>query len=406
MEEERQNPSMDESEEGEDDVALLDDREAAAEIVLTENDQQNADLDEDMDETPAEPEEGNKAPAQDDSVVGFLGHKDSVFCVAVHPFCDLNANVNTIAVTGGGDEHAYIWNITTGTTLFELKGHKDSVVSVGFNFNGNLIATGSYDATVKVWETSTGNLLFTLDGPQNEIEWVQWHAKGNVVLAGSRDGLSWMWNTVDGKCMSVFAGHEAPVTCGTFSQDGKLVVTGSEDMTVRIWDPKTGQPAHVIRGPKFHTGPITSVDTHPSNLVVSGAQDGEARLSNMTTGKLLGNLSGHDDSVEAVAFSLVAPFIATGSLDSKVNIYDLSTLQIRGTCKHDDAVTRLIWHPTQPFVFSSSVDQTVRLWDGRSAQVAKVWRGHHNSVLDFALTKDGSYFISASDDQAALVFKV
>lgn len=124
-----------------------------------------------------------------------------------------------MVVTGGGDDRAFLWDMTTGDLLFELSGHKDSVSAVGFSVDGKLVATGAYDGAVNVWDTQSGKLLHLLEGPTDGIEWLQWHPRGNVVLAGSRDKTAWMW-TSNGMCMNVFSGHAEAVSCGTFSEDG------------------------------------------------------------------------------------------------------------------------------------------------------------------------------------------
>src|SRR4051794_2044449 len=86
---------------------------------------------------------------------------------------------------------------------------------------------------------------------------------------------------------------------------GKLVVTGSEDATVRVWDPKSkGSNATVqLQGHGFHTDAIICMNINSSNLVVTGSQDNTAKVSNLSTGKVLGNLVQHSDSVETVGFS-------------------------------------------------------------------------------------------------------
>lgn len=128
-------------------------------------------------------------------------------------------------VSGGGDDIAILWKQISPTEVQPvhiLRGHSDSVVALGFNFDGTLVATGGYDGLVKIWSVDTGTCMTTLEGPSEEVEWIQWHQKGDVILAGSGDGTVWMWLATTAVCMHVFAGHEASVTCGSFSPSGKV----------------------------------------------------------------------------------------------------------------------------------------------------------------------------------------
>jgi WD40 repeat protein len=59
------------------------------------------------------------------------------------------------AIIGGMDDRAFLWYVPQETNApppIELSGHTDTVTSVGFNFNGNLLLTGAYDGTVRVWQ--------------------------------------------------------------------------------------------------------------------------------------------------------------------------------------------------------------------------------------------------------------
>jgi len=74
-----------------------------------------------------------------------------------------------VVATGGGDDRAFIWKVSTGEKLFELSGHKDSVIAVAFSSTGKFLATGGMDGVVKVWESETGKLVVTLEGPDEVI---------------------------------------------------------------------------------------------------------------------------------------------------------------------------------------------------------------------------------------------
>ncbi|KAG7025146.1 SPAC25H1.08c, partial [Cucurbita argyrosperma subsp. argyrosperma] len=150
----------------------------------------------------------------DDSIHTFTGHTGEVYTVACSP---IDA---TLVATGGGDDKGFMWKIGRGGFAQELTGHKDSVSSLAFSANGQLLASGSFDGVIQIWDTSSGNLKCTLEGPGGGIEWVRWHPRGHLVLAGSEDSTAWMWNADRGVYLNIFSGHGASVTCGDFTPDG------------------------------------------------------------------------------------------------------------------------------------------------------------------------------------------
>jgi len=260
---------------------------------------------------------------------------------------------------------------------------------------------------VKVWSTADGALVKTLEGPGGGCEWVKWHPKGDVVLAGSEDFTMWMWLAQSGTCMQVFSGHQGPVTSGGFTPDGKAVVStgGEDDMSLRVWNPKTGECTATLQGHAFHQAGITCSAIHSDSAVVlTGAEDGCVRVSNISSNRILGALEGHEDSVEAAGFSGHLPLAATAGVDGKLLIWDCATLSQRGACVHPDAITRMAWHPLQPLVFTACLDGMVRCWDLRTGGAVRQYGGHAAAVQDLALSPDGSMVVSGGDDNSGKVF--
>ncbi|CAK4662952.1 unnamed protein product [Aphanomyces euteiches] len=362
------------------------------------------------------------AEVVDDARLVFRGHTGPVYAMAIHPLD------KSIVLSGGGDDVGLIWSMDDLSIKHVLKGHEDSVVAVGFSFDGTLAATGGYDGVVKIWVVQTGALLHTLDGPSQEIEWIKWHAKGNVVLAGSGDGTAWMWLAATGECMHVFAGHEDSITCGSFTGSGKMIVTGSADATVRLWNPKTGECVHVFRGQDFHEGPICDVVCHPKQpVMISCAQDGTARLLQIQAKRQLAILAhgtneatrgtvaddegeGLVNSVECAGFCNTLNWCATGDLGGELRIWDLATYQCRHVCRHDSVgVIKLQWHPTEPFVYTVTTDGMIHVWDARNGQLQKRLSGHQEMILDMEfVVRNGVPLdvVTASEDETVRIFSL
>ena len=49
-------------------------------------------------------------------------------------------------------------------------GHQDSVSTVAFSSDGQLLASGSLDGVIQIWDITSGSLKCTLDGPGAGIE--------------------------------------------------------------------------------------------------------------------------------------------------------------------------------------------------------------------------------------------
>ncbi|KAJ3262276.1 hypothetical protein HK103_002689 [Boothiomyces macroporosus] len=377
---------------------IQEDEVAEAYDIPEYNEEEIKEMENEMDEDMGD--EVQQIELEDDSIQGFFEHKDPVYSIALHP------NNPLIAATGGGDDKSVLWKLDTGEKIADLATHTDSCSSVAFNFDGKYVASGGMDGKVFVYDTETFTLVTAVEGP-SVVTWLKWHPRGNVLLAGSEDGTVWMWTIPNGNCMNVFTGHAESISCGQFTPDGKLIVTGSMDGLVHVWDPKTG--AAVKRWSpedgRFHQGPVTSLSVNKeSTLILSGSHDGTTRLLQISTEKIIGKLDDHSDSVETVQFSPALNFVAAGSVDGKLQVWDYQSMKQRFTGTHDEAITKVSFTPDGTKLVSASVDGTLKVWDVRTGELLRTLKGHQNTVLDFDIRKDGEIVVTGSDDGTSMVF--
>jgi len=69
------------------------------------------------------------ANIRDEAEITFKKHTAPVFACSLHPSYNW-------AVTGSEDDHAYVWETSTGDVLYEITDHKDTVTEAHFSHDG------------------------------------------------------------------------------------------------------------------------------------------------------------------------------------------------------------------------------------------------------------------------------
>jgi len=114
----------------------------------------------------------------------------------------------------------------------------------------------------------------------------------------------------------------------------------------------------------------------------------------------------HDTSVLCVAWSRDSEFLASGSQDGKIKVWQVRT----GKCLrrfeqgHLEGVTCLSFARDGTQILSGSFDATLRMHGLKSGKTLKIFRGHTSYVNDCLFTPEGSRVLSASSDGSIKVW--
>ena len=131
--------------------------------------------------------------------------------------------------------------------------------------------------------------------------------------------------------------------------------------------------------------------------VVQGSED-PADSNDSPIGYMV--LYGHTDEINFIEFSCDGQYVATGSDDKTVRIWDTQTYSQVGDplTGHTDFVLSACFSPDGKLVASTSEDGTVRIWNARSKsheQVGETFTGHLGVEVASFLGK-GNHIISTS----------
>ncbi|CAE6443508.1 unnamed protein product [Rhizoctonia solani] len=326
------------------------------------------------------------------------GHTEQVTSVTFSPD-------HSHLASGSCDNTIRIWDVRTGHPIGRpFTGHTSTVNSVSYSPDGSRLASASFDYTIRLWDTRTG---LTILGPlTTHLDWVTsvtFSPNAAFIASGSWDKSIQVYDALTGSTvLGPLQGHIHYVNSVIFSPDSSHLFSCSDDGTVRLWNVQVAVAPAPLSPSWGLSGPFGSVRySHNGLRIVSGSQDGTIHIWKVQTGELvLGPLSGHDDAISCVGYSLCDKYIASASLDDTLRIWDSETgKDIHGPIQgHNDSVRCIRFSPAETVVASGSDDGSIRLWDFKSAKCVMVLFKGDSPVWSVGFSPDGQYVASGLGD--------
>ncbi|KAG8704415.1 hypothetical protein FRC09_003539 [Ceratobasidium sp. 395] len=158
-----------------------------------------------------------------------------------------------------------------------------------------------------------------------------------------------------------------------------------------------------------HSSMVHSVTYSPDGAyIASGSHDRTVRIWDARGGQPVGQpLKGHEGGVLSLAYSPDGSRIASGSYDNTIRIWDARTGQAIGQplVGHTCWVYSVAYSPDGAYIASGAGDNTVRIWDAHSGQsIGQPLEGHKFAVLSVAYSPDGAHIASGSDDMTVRIW--
>lgn len=240
--------------------------------------------------------------------------------------------------------------------------------SIRFNRDGSEIIGGASDGRVYLYDRERGQCFTSIAAHDNDVNAVCFgDTNGHLFFTAGDDGICKVWDhraLADGdRPVGAFAGHRDGITFIDSKGDDRYILTNSKDQTIKLWDIRcfSSLTAQEIT--------IKSVSTQswdyryepvPRKLINCKPLEGDGSVYTFRGGhSVLHTL------IRAHFSPLYTGqrYIYTGCARGICAIYDILTGKIVGQLKGHNAVVRdCIWHPYENEIITTSWDGVTALW--------------------------------------------
>ena len=226
--------------------------------------------------------------------------------------------------------------------------HNDYVTGLAFSSDGKMIGTAGEDKTAAIYDVDTGKLVVRLDGHTDALSGLWFSPDGTHVLTSSFDETAILWQLPEGGKSATWQ-HGKRVVAASFSADGRLAATADDAGIAKVWEVASGRLVGELHG---HEGGISDIHFHSSGKrLLTASSDGTARLWRLDR-----------NGVET-------EFVMRG---------------------HTQHIYKAVWSPDERFIATASQDYSIRLWEGSTGRLLTTLGTHTNAVYDIAFSPDGS----------------
>jgi len=312
--------------------------------------------------------------------------------------CHLEQNKTIVAVDWHPKGHTiacgsytgavYLWSLK-GVLLHTLRAHTAPVTCVQFNKSGTLLLTGGVDHLLVLWDAVSGAEVqrwHLHTGPVLDVQWCpvfvsssQSKNKDSVALQSTHPDNAFIFAScsTDGNIFVVDVRHDAKQQ----QPQGDSAAAASAAPTAASLAAGSGSAPRLLSG---HEGEVNCISWDPTGtLLLSGSDDGTAKIWSAFSGDIVHDLVDHARGVLLAQWSGTGActehykyplFVATGSLDTTVRLWDPAT----GAClhtlaQHTHPVSQLAFAPRQQLLATASHER-VFLWSLTSGALLRTFK--------------------------------
>lgn len=275
----------------------------------------------------------------------------------------------------GGYYELLQFDAATGTRVARIGNIAERTLGIAFSPDGKWLAVagGSPGASGEVrlipWSggvkpDATAQVLAIQD---DVFFKVSFRPDGKQLAASGADGIIRLFDASSGTEQLKIAGHSNWIVDVCYSPDGKLVATASRDGTSKVFEVETGK---LLATHAEHNVPVNAVVFAPDGKSIVSAGANKIHVWNSLDGKLLGQMTGFEKDIYALAST--ADVVFGTSADQTVRQFKLADRSLVRTLSPNPAwAVSLATHPATHRLVVGCYDGQAVVWDSEKGSVVK-----------------------------------
>jgi WD40 repeat protein len=228
----------------------------------------------------------------------------------------------------GSKQQVAIFNTETGKRVKTLGQHNGNISSLAISPDGRiLVSVSGEDWTIKIWDLENGSLIKELGEDIGPVTTVAFSPDGKIFVTGAigTDRTIKFWDSKSFKLLNTSEQQPGFINSLVFTPNGKELV-GAVRNFVKVWDLTTNKEKFSIKASDLELNQVAV--SSDNRLVATANRDGKITIIDLTNGKVLGKLEGHQGWIQSLAFSADGKTLYSGAEDKIVKVWDLSQFDL------------------------------------------------------------------------------
>ncbi len=301
----------------------------------------------------------------------------------------------------GGEGVIYLWDPLQGKVPNGEQAQGTQQICMSLSPEGKRIAVNG-PSGLRIWDTEARKSLFLLE--EEMPVHVLAYSSDSRWIAGGTDSHIRIWEAESGTPRGLCEGPQVPITSLAFTPDGKiLAASGKAGVDIWLFQVDDGEPFLLIPDP-LNNSTIFDLAFHPEGRLLAIAGINQLATSGSTGGISVWDIFNRKKVVEIpggctqLAFDKTGQQLACATVDRSIGIWDFSKQeQVKELTGHDEAINALAYSPDGKWLVSGSDDLTLRFWDTATWSETAV-RQIDSQIKHLAFSPDGQYLFAGNEN--------